>query len=83
MRPSIQDPYWRRETPTVPCLRVSEIRMAIRKKEKTDPLELAGAETKVPCPCCDRGLVTTSERDRLRKILAAAAKEQPNEDEPK
>lgn len=64
MRPSISDPYARFETPTNPSIRVSEVRMAVKKKDDDDV-----DVTLVPCPACVAGMVRPKERERLRKLI--------------
>lgn len=66
MRPAVADPYWH-DTPTNPSIRVSEVRMAVKKMtaDADDDAEV----TLVPCPACVAGMVRPKERERLRKII--------------
>lgn len=67
MRPAFADPYSRFDTPTNPSIRVSEVRMAVQRRDDDD-----AEVTLVPCPACVAGMVRPKERERLRKIITLA-----------
>ena len=61
------EPYWH-DTPTTPGIRVSEVRMAVRKKLTS--AERSALETLVSCPGCRGvGMVTPSGRTRMLAVM--------------